>query len=90
MPGCRYHHFGEGEYDKSERVIERRLKENGATGFGRGVDIRQECLPRLDHFDFFLRTTMQMPSQVFRSVPLGGEFFIATIPRLFESSWKWL
>jgi thiol-disulfide isomerase/thioredoxin len=28
----RYHHFGEGEYDKSERVIQALLKENGATG----------------------------------------------------------
>jgi thiol-disulfide isomerase/thioredoxin len=27
----RYHHFGEGEYDESERVIQRLLKENGAT-----------------------------------------------------------
>ena len=28
----RYHHFGEGEYVKSERVIQSLLKENGATG----------------------------------------------------------
>ena len=28
----RYHHFGEGEYDRSERVIQALLKENGATG----------------------------------------------------------
>jgi thiol-disulfide isomerase/thioredoxin len=28
----RYHHFGEGEYDKSEQVIQELLKENGATG----------------------------------------------------------
>ena len=28
----RYHHFGEGEYLKSERVIQALLKENGATG----------------------------------------------------------
>jgi len=28
----RYHHFGEGEYEKSERVIQKLLKENGATG----------------------------------------------------------
>jgi thiol-disulfide isomerase/thioredoxin len=27
----RYHHFGEGEYVKSERVIQQLLKENGAT-----------------------------------------------------------
>ena len=27
----RHHHFGEGEYDESERVIQRLLKENGAT-----------------------------------------------------------
>jgi thiol-disulfide isomerase/thioredoxin len=27
----RYHHFGEGEYEKSERVIQALLKENGAT-----------------------------------------------------------
>jgi thiol-disulfide isomerase/thioredoxin len=27
----RYHHFGEGEYDKCERVIQELLKENGAT-----------------------------------------------------------
>jgi len=29
----RYHHFGEGEYDKSERVIQALLRESGATGF---------------------------------------------------------
>src|SRR5260370_30486538 len=29
----RYHHFGEGEYDKSEHVIQELLRENGATGF---------------------------------------------------------
>ena len=28
----RYHHFGEGEYGESERVIQELLKENGATG----------------------------------------------------------
>ncbi len=28
----RYHHFGEGEYDESERVIQQLLKENGAEG----------------------------------------------------------
>lgn len=28
----RYHHFGEGEYDKSERVIQALLKENGGVG----------------------------------------------------------
>jgi len=28
----RYHHFGEGEYIKSERVIQALLRENGATG----------------------------------------------------------
>jgi cytochrome c biogenesis protein CcdA/thiol-disulfide isomerase/thioredoxin len=28
----RYHHFGEGKYDESERVIQELLKENGATG----------------------------------------------------------
>ena len=28
----RYHHSGEGDYDKSERVIQELLKENGATG----------------------------------------------------------
>jgi len=28
----RYHHFGEGEYVQSERVIQTLLKENGATG----------------------------------------------------------
>jgi thiol-disulfide isomerase/thioredoxin len=27
----RYHHFGEGEYDKSEEVIQELLRENGAT-----------------------------------------------------------
>jgi cytochrome c biogenesis protein CcdA/thiol-disulfide isomerase/thioredoxin len=27
----RYHHFGEGKYDESERVIQQLLKENGAT-----------------------------------------------------------
>lgn len=28
----RYHHFGEGDYEQSERVIQALLKENGATG----------------------------------------------------------
>src|SRR5262245_45063228 len=28
----RYHHFGEGEYEKSERVIQELLRENGAAG----------------------------------------------------------
>ncbi len=28
----RYHHFGEGEYDKSERFLQELLRENGATG----------------------------------------------------------
>ena len=28
----RYHHFGEGDYDKSERVIQTLLRESGATG----------------------------------------------------------
>jgi len=28
----RYHHFGEGEYEKSEHIIQILLKENGATG----------------------------------------------------------
>src|SRR5215468_3932581 len=28
----RYHHFGEGDYDKSEHVIQELLKENGAAG----------------------------------------------------------
>jgi cytochrome c biogenesis protein CcdA/thiol-disulfide isomerase/thioredoxin len=33
----RYHHFGEGEYDESERVIQQLLKENGATSLSDGV-----------------------------------------------------
>jgi thiol-disulfide isomerase/thioredoxin len=33
----RYHHFGEGEYDESERVIQRLLKENGATSLSGGA-----------------------------------------------------
>ena len=33
----RYHHFGEGEYDESERVIQQLLKENGATSLSEGV-----------------------------------------------------
>src|SRR6202161_3797454 len=33
----RYHHFGEGEYDESERVIREVLKENGATALAEGV-----------------------------------------------------
>jgi cytochrome c biogenesis protein CcdA len=28
----RYHHFGEGQYEESERVIQQLLKENGSTG----------------------------------------------------------
>jgi thiol-disulfide isomerase/thioredoxin len=36
----RYHHFGEGEYVQSERVIQELLKENGATGLdGNAVTI---------------------------------------------------
>ena len=39
----RYHHFGEGEYDESERVIQTLLRENGATGLDeRLVRIRAE------------------------------------------------
>ncbi len=33
----RYHHFGEGNYDESERVIQQLLKENGATSLSTGV-----------------------------------------------------
>jgi cytochrome c biogenesis protein CcdA/thiol-disulfide isomerase/thioredoxin len=33
----RYHHFGEGEYDESERVIQQLLKENGAPSISDGV-----------------------------------------------------
>ncbi len=33
----RYHHFGEGEYEKSERVIQALLGENGATGLNGSV-----------------------------------------------------
>jgi thiol-disulfide isomerase/thioredoxin len=33
----RYHHFGEGEYDESERVIQQLLKENGVTSLSTGV-----------------------------------------------------
>jgi thiol-disulfide isomerase/thioredoxin len=33
----RYHHFGEGEYGESERVIQELLKENGATGLGDSI-----------------------------------------------------
>jgi thiol-disulfide isomerase/thioredoxin len=33
----RYHHFGEGDYDKSERVIQTLLREDGATGLGESL-----------------------------------------------------
>jgi cytochrome c biogenesis protein CcdA/thiol-disulfide isomerase/thioredoxin len=33
----RYHHFGEGEYDESERVIQALLKENGAESVSNSV-----------------------------------------------------
>jgi thiol-disulfide isomerase/thioredoxin len=33
----RYHHFGDGEYEKSERVIQELLRENGATGLNGGT-----------------------------------------------------
>ena len=33
----RYHHFGEGDYDKSERVIQQLLAEAGDKGFANGV-----------------------------------------------------
>jgi thiol-disulfide isomerase/thioredoxin len=33
----RYHHFGEGEYEESERVIQQLLKENGATSLSGGT-----------------------------------------------------
>lgn len=33
----RYHHFGEGEYGESERIIQKLLKENGATGLDESV-----------------------------------------------------
>jgi thiol-disulfide isomerase/thioredoxin len=32
----RYHHFGEGEYEKSERIIQELLRENGAAGLNGG------------------------------------------------------
>lgn len=33
----RYHHFGEGDYEHSERVIQQLLKESGATGVDQAV-----------------------------------------------------
>jgi cytochrome c biogenesis protein CcdA/thiol-disulfide isomerase/thioredoxin len=33
----RHHHFGEGEYDESERVIQQLLKENGAQSLSAGM-----------------------------------------------------
>jgi len=33
----RHHHFGEGEYDESERIIKQLLKENGATDVTAGL-----------------------------------------------------
>ncbi len=33
----REHHFGEGEYDRSEKIIQRLLKESGAAGIPEGV-----------------------------------------------------
>jgi hypothetical protein len=33
----RYHHFGEGEYGESERVIQELLKKSGATGLGNSI-----------------------------------------------------
>jgi cytochrome c biogenesis protein CcdA/thiol-disulfide isomerase/thioredoxin len=33
----RYHHFGEGEYDESERVIQELLRENGAQSLSSGM-----------------------------------------------------
>jgi thiol-disulfide isomerase/thioredoxin len=33
----RYHHFGEGEYSESERVIQELLKNNGATSLGDSI-----------------------------------------------------
>ena len=33
----REHHFGEGEYDRSEKIIQRLLTEAGATGIGEGA-----------------------------------------------------
>jgi cytochrome c biogenesis protein CcdA/thiol-disulfide isomerase/thioredoxin len=33
----RYHHFGEGQYDESERVIQELLKEDGATALSAGA-----------------------------------------------------
>jgi len=53
----RYHHFGEGDYDEAERVIQELLRENGAVGLngnaagisGHGVeaapDVRDERSP---------------------------------------------
>jgi hypothetical protein len=32
-----YHHFGEGEYERSERVIKTLLRENGATGLDESI-----------------------------------------------------
>jgi thiol-disulfide isomerase/thioredoxin len=33
----RYHHFGEGDYDEIERIIQQLLEENGATGLASGT-----------------------------------------------------
>ncbi len=44
----RYHQFGEGEYDKSERVIQQLLSESGASGIGQelsSVDARGAEVP---------------------------------------------
>jgi thiol-disulfide isomerase/thioredoxin len=30
----RYHHFGEGDYEQTERIIQRLLSDSGATGYG--------------------------------------------------------
>jgi thiol-disulfide isomerase/thioredoxin len=38
----RHHHFGEGEYGESERVIQKLLKENGATGLS-GSTVRMSA-----------------------------------------------
>jgi thiol-disulfide isomerase/thioredoxin len=59
----RYHHFGEGEYEKSERVIQALLKENGATGLdGSTVRITADGAEAPPSEDVLARRTSRRPS----------------------------
>ena len=65
----RYHHFGEGEYDESEHVIQQLLKENGATSFSTGmIDVTGAGLKRLRTTETLVRLKLILDIAVPRTL----------------------